>query len=360
MLGVALNLDGLAYLSAPHLTGSETVSSSGGTATPTVAAGKVTFSKGSLWDLVLSDGSRYPLSERAGLKIHDVSGAGNHGWLVSAPSTIWSTPDNDFLWELTHGANPVFYCDGSGSLQVASPSQALTTFTLAARITTALPAQAILSEFFEDTSSRPVSDHDLTGIDLRTSWQWLIVTFDGTTGKTYVNDTLSGSNAVTLNSPTFSGKWFSAMGSAENPFYADRFLALDRVISSGEITALSSANAIPTSGQLLNYQATHSTADPVKDRSGLGNTGAGMSSIPIVNIPALAALNSVDAMGDTVLNPSFSRVPLSHAGDFPSFEEQLKLRGNPGEKRWYVVRSRNFEEGKQASPEHVRVIQQQF
>lgn len=359
MLGVALNLDGSAYLSAPHLTGSETISSSGGTSTPTVSAGKVSFTAGTLWDLVLSDGTRYPMSERAGLKIHDVSGSGNHGWLVSAPSTVWETPDNDFLWELDYGANPAFYCDGSGSLQVASPSQSLTTFTFAARITTALPAQAVLSEFFQGVGNRPVSDHDLSGVDLRTSWQWLIVTCDGSTGKTYVNGALSGSDAVSLGSPTFSGTWFSAIGAPENPFYCERFLVFSRVLSSGEITALNSANTIPASGVIMNYQATHSTADPIKDRSGANNTGAGMANIPIANIPALEAKNGVDAMGLTVLNPSFTRVALSHSSDFPPYEEPLTLRGKTGEKRWYVVRARNFEDGKAASPELVRVIQQQ-
>lgn len=358
MLGTAVKLDGTAYLSAPHLTGSETVSSSQGTSTPTIAAGKISFTAGNLWDLTLSDGTRYPFSERAGIKIHDVSGGGKHAWFEQAPSDLWQTPDNDFLWELDYGSNPVFLGDGSGSLQVASPSQSLTTFTLAARISTARPSQAVLAEFHETTSSLPVADHNLSGIDLRTSWQWLVVTFDGTTGKVYVNDTLSGSNAVTISSPSFAAKWFTSIGTFNTQVLAQRFLIYNRVLTGGEITALSSANTIAASGLLLNYQATDSKADPILDRSGAGNTGAGMSTLPLVNVPALAAKNGVDAMGQTVLNPVYTRVPIEHQGDFPPYEgEAIKLQGRPGEKVWYVVRTRNFEGGMVASGEHVRVVQ---
>lgn len=360
MLGVAVNLDGAAYLSAPHLTGSETVTSYGGTAVPTIAAGKVTFTAGNLWDLVLSDGSRYPFAERAGIKIHDVSGNGNHAWIESAPASLWETPDNDFLWELDYGANPVLYCDGSGSLQVASPSQSLTDFTIAARVNTAKPAKAIVSEFHEALEDRSHAEHDLTGIDLRNSWQWIVQTFTSNTGTIYVNDVAGAIVATTTTSPTFSEKWFSAMGSADNPFLMSRLLAFSRVLSSGELTALFSADTIPASGKILDYVASHSTADPIQDRSSANNGGAGMVNIPIVNVPALAAKNSVDAMGDTVLNPSVSRVAIAHEGDFPPYEEPLTIRGNAGERRFYLVRSRNFEQRKQASPEVARVVQVQF
>ena len=360
MLGVAVNLDCSAYLSAPHLAGTETVSSSQGTSTPTVSAGRIDFTAGTLWDLQLSDGSRYPMSERAGIKIHDVSGAGNHGWIEAAPTSMWITPDSDFLWELSYGANPVLLCDGAGSLEVATPSQSLSTFTLAARISTAKPASSMVTEVHESLDSHVLGDHLLTGIDLRTSWQWLILTFDGQTAKTYVNGALNGTDAVAASSLVFSGKWFSALGSAANPFNASQFLGFSRVLSGGEITALSSAGTIPASGQILNYQATHSKSDPIQDRSGSSNAGAGMASIAIVNVPALAAKNGVDAMGDTVFNPSYTRVPIAHSGDYPPYEEPVPIRGNVGEKRWVLIRTRNFEDGKAPSPELVQVAQIQF
>lgn len=360
MLGVAVDLDGLAYLSAPHLTGSETVSSSQGTSTPTVSAGRVDFTPGTLWDLQLSDGSRYPISERAGIKIHDVSGGGNHGWFESVPSSMWITPDSDFLWELTHGANPALLCDGGGSLEVETPSQSLSTFTLAARITTAKPASSMVTEVHESLNSHALGDHLLSGVDLRASWQWVILTFDGTTAKTYVNGVVNGADAVAASSLVFSGKWFSALGSAANPFNASQFLGYSRVLSGGEITALSSAATIPASSQILNYQATHSKSDPIQDRSGSANGGAGMAAISIVNVPALAAKNGVDATGDTVFNPAYTRVPIAHAGDYPPYEEAVPIRGNAGEKRWVIVRTRNFEDGKAPSPELVQVVQLQF
>jgi len=360
MLGVAVNLDGSAYLSAPHLTGSETVTSYQGSAVPTIAAGKITFTAGDLWDLVLSDGTRYPFCERAGIKIHDVSGNGNHSWLESPPSYVWGTPDSDFLWELDYGVNPALYCAGLGSLEVSSPSTSLSSFTIAARVSTAKPAKAIVSEFHESLNSFHSAEHNLSAINLRTSWQWVAQTFASNTGTIYVNDTAGACVATTTVSPTFSGKWFSGMGSAANPFLMSRVLAFDRVLSAGELTALFSANTVPSSGKILDYVATHSQSDPIKDRSSADNSGAGMVDIPIVNVPALAAKNSVDAMGDTVLNPSVDRVAIAHEGDFPPYEEPLTVRGNAGEKRFILVRSRNFEHRKQPSPEVVRMVQIQF
>ena len=66
-------LAGTEYISATHLTGSETVTSSGGTSTPSVSAGRVDFTAGTCWDLVLSDGTRYVFCENEGDTVYDVS-----------------------------------------------------------------------------------------------------------------------------------------------------------------------------------------------------------------------------------------------------------------------------------------------
>ena len=360
MLGTAVNLNGTAYLVAPHLSGSETVTSYSGTSTPTISAGQIDFTAGTCWDLILSDGTRYPFSERAGIKVHDASGTGNHAYFMEAPSNLWATPDNDFVWELDHGANPALYCDGSGSLEVSTPSADLTSFTIAARVTTAKPATGIIAEYQETAGSFEHADHLLSGVDLRTSWQWIIQTFDSNTGTIYVDDSTGSTIATTTTSPTFSASWFSGMGSSDDPFYLQRLLVYSRAISSGERTALFSAGTVPASGILLDYNFTHSTADPVKDWSGLGNTGAGMADLSIANIPALAANNGVDAMGQTVLNPEYTRAAIKHHSHFRSYEEPIPLVGDSGECRWYVVRTRNYQEGKAPSPESIRVVKVQF
>jgi hypothetical protein len=66
------------------LTGSETVSSSGGTATPTVAAGEITFTAGTCWDLQLSNGSIYPLDDLSGAISKDT-------YLPNSAHGTWST-----------------------------------------------------------------------------------------------------------------------------------------------------------------------------------------------------------------------------------------------------------------------------
>lgn len=360
MLGTAVNLDGTAYLVASHLTGSETVTSFGGTSSVSVSSGRIDLSAGTLWDLQLSDGTRYPIAERAGIKVHDVSGGGNHAYFEAPPANLWRTPDNDHLWELDHGANPALYCDGSGSLEVSTPSINLSTFSFAARVTTAKPAFGLIAEYQESDTTYSIAEHAMTGLDLRTSWQWVVQTFDGTTGTLYANDSAGSTVAATGSTLTFSSKWFSGLGSSENPFLLGRVLIFNRVFTSGERTALFSANTIPASGKVLDYNFSDSTADPVKDWSGAGNAGSGMASMSLVNVPALAANNGVDAMGNTVLNPSFTRSAIAHSADFPSYEEALSLRGNSGDVRWFAVRSRNFEDGKKPSPESVRIIKQIF
>jgi hypothetical protein len=65
-------------LTVPHLTGSETVVSSGGTSVPTVGAGEITFTAGTCWALLLSDGSFYPMTPSPDLlTIQDTSSNGN-------------------------------------------------------------------------------------------------------------------------------------------------------------------------------------------------------------------------------------------------------------------------------------------
>ena len=70
------------------LTGSETVTSSGGTATPTVVAGKVTFTAGTCWELKLSNGSIYPMGMYSGSFEGDISSNDAHGsWSTGAGGT---------------------------------------------------------------------------------------------------------------------------------------------------------------------------------------------------------------------------------------------------------------------------------
>ena len=63
--------DGVAGILVTELVGSETVVSSGGTSTPSISAGQIDFTSGTCWDLVLSNGSVYPLQEESGSSVYD-------------------------------------------------------------------------------------------------------------------------------------------------------------------------------------------------------------------------------------------------------------------------------------------------
>lgn len=92
------------HVLAAHLAGTETVTSSGGTSTPTVSAGRIDFTAGTCWDLVLDDGTIYPLAEGNGTTAYDVSGSDNHGTITSATNaTFWGATQNSYHRNITNG-----------------------------------------------------------------------------------------------------------------------------------------------------------------------------------------------------------------------------------------------------------------
>jgi hypothetical protein len=103
--------DGTDYVSAGHLTGSETVESSGGTSTPSVSAGRIDFTAGTCWDLILSDGTRYKFSRNYGLTVPDASGNGNDGTLIvnSSLSQIFAPTALETAYTLGDGRTRPHY-----------------------------------------------------------------------------------------------------------------------------------------------------------------------------------------------------------------------------------------------------------
>lgn len=130
------NPDGIDdHLSVPHLIGTETVVSSGGTSTPSISAGRIDFTAGTCWDLVLSDGTRYPLSEGKGADVHNVILNSDHAtWQNASTSTegagVWAGRTDDFHWNaekgftLSSGVRIPALADGS--LNAADGSGAVT------------------------------------------------------------------------------------------------------------------------------------------------------------------------------------------------------------------------------------------
>lgn len=101
-----LTFDGVDdVIAVPSLVGDETVVSSEGTSTPTISAGEIDFTAGTCWNLLLSNGSLYPMSEGGGNKIYDVINSA-HGTLTNANlTTAWATKQNVYHWNLTQGFN---------------------------------------------------------------------------------------------------------------------------------------------------------------------------------------------------------------------------------------------------------------
>ena len=111
------------------LVGTETVISSGGTSTPSISAGQIDFTAGTCFNLVLSNGSTYPIIENTGSIAYDTSGNDRHLTLVNSPS--WTDQDEYHYGESVgyslyeHASSPDLYvplkADGT-ALSITPPT----------------------------------------------------------------------------------------------------------------------------------------------------------------------------------------------------------------------------------------------
>ncbi len=97
--GACLEFTGTEYATNVNLVGTETVTSSGGTSTPTISAGRIDFTAGTCWGLTLSNGSIYPLGEGAGTAAYDVV---NDQQLVLVNSPTWGN-QSQYFWNENQG-----------------------------------------------------------------------------------------------------------------------------------------------------------------------------------------------------------------------------------------------------------------
>lgn len=99
------NFDGVDdYMSVTSLTGSETVISKLGTATVTIASGRINFGAGTCYSLVLSNGSKYAFSEGSGATIYDISGNGRHGSLINTTEgNFWGQTQDVYHYNIING-----------------------------------------------------------------------------------------------------------------------------------------------------------------------------------------------------------------------------------------------------------------
>jgi hypothetical protein len=84
------------------LSGSETVVRSGGTSTPSISAGQIDFTAGTCWDLLLSNGMYFPLSEGDGNTVYDVVN-GDSYTITGYASTMWDNTQDQFFYSFENG-----------------------------------------------------------------------------------------------------------------------------------------------------------------------------------------------------------------------------------------------------------------
>jgi len=113
-LGRVYNFDGVIdHLLFPHLTGIETVVSYYGTSTPTISAGRIDFTAGTIKDLLLSDGTFLKCEEESGIISFDSSGNGNHGSIVTGDINVFHSTD---VGVLKSWSNDIGYTENLGTV----------------------------------------------------------------------------------------------------------------------------------------------------------------------------------------------------------------------------------------------------
>lgn len=115
---VCATFDGIAdKLTVAGLSGSETVTSSGGTSTPTVGVGEITFTAGTCWDLVLSNGQSFPLVAGAGLLAYDITGVAHGAITVGAggQATFWGSRQDVFHDSAIRGCTMALQVPAAGT-----------------------------------------------------------------------------------------------------------------------------------------------------------------------------------------------------------------------------------------------------
>ena len=96
--GPSLTFGGTEYATNGSIVGDETVVSNGGTTTPSISAGRIDFTAGTLWNLVLSNGSVYHCAEQYGGILYDDSDNEYHLTLFNSP-TRSAVNDDHFIGE---------------------------------------------------------------------------------------------------------------------------------------------------------------------------------------------------------------------------------------------------------------------
>jgi hypothetical protein len=97
-----LTFDGTGHIAITGLTGSESVTSLGGTSTLSVAAGRVNGTAGTCFGFTLSSGHQFILEEGAGTTVYNV-GTGNNGTLTSFPAPWAAKTTAKQSWRVLYG-----------------------------------------------------------------------------------------------------------------------------------------------------------------------------------------------------------------------------------------------------------------
>ncbi len=169
--GYSLTSDGSLYISAPHLTGAETVESYVGTATPTVAAGRINITAGDMSRIKLSNGDDFicqssPDSNQT--TIYNVGNAGHDGIVTGGtPPFFTAHVDNAYLAQFGYqksGDNYIPALAASGSVVKGLDACRDVAVLTAPQAPALINADKLLGNIFYDIAGNPkdVLLNDLT------------------------------------------------------------------------------------------------------------------------------------------------------------------------------------------------------
>ncbi len=325
----AASFDGVDdYISATHLTGSETVASSVGTSTPSISAGRVDFTAGTCGNLILSDGTQYPLTEGAGDTAHDISGNGNHGTINNASTGtegagFWAgridgeanalnnnngfskrmlfdgvddeveLPDDAFNTQSAGYIEADVLCVGGSNYTVfgvASSNTSNQILSMQILATNKIRIGYGGANFVEGTTVLT------SGVRYRIKWE-----SNGTEWKIYI-DGVEETTTVTTGSNT--GQWFDEITSGSTRYSVGLLprSSGDSSIFKGTVYDLIINNG---TADIASYNGYGNTDSDWTDQVG-SNNGTVNGSPALLRIPADTSDPTKDVLGDTLTNPAIT------------------------------------------------------
>jgi len=309
------------------LTGSETVTGSVGTSTPSISAGRIDFTAGTCGNLILSDGTHYPLTEGAGDTAHDISGNGNHGTINNASTGtegagFWAgrIDGEENALNNNNGFSKRVFVDVGGNIDLSTPmTNDITSWTLTWRLPTDRPNNGTTFLFGKDTFRNIVLSYINNNLVGFRASDLAYHQFNGAGNSSSVNSLLAGTYVMSADGTNihlwYNGAYKGYITPATTELRVSLYglgyggtssLGFEGMLADvGGWDTYTSDGTVVIADAKFYHKLDDVTGTTVPDSSDSGNNGVASGLIPL-RIPADTSDPTKDVLGDTLTNPAIT------------------------------------------------------